>query len=99
MCGSDDHGSICCVRGVWSVSLMRVKFCFFKQKTAYEMRITDWSSDVCSSDLIRTRPLCNVFLESLDYDEIGHEEPGQIFGNRRLCHALAPLALPAKRRI
>src|SRR3546814_1024327 len=29
---------------------MRVFF-FFKQKTAYEMRISDWSSDVCSSDL------------------------------------------------
>src|SRR3546814_6015449 len=29
-------------------------FFFFKQKTAYEMRISDWSSDVCSSDL-RTR--------------------------------------------
>src|SRR3546814_1477096 len=27
----------------------------FKQKTAYEMRISDWSSDVCSSDLKRTR--------------------------------------------
>src|SRR3546814_2349678 len=26
-------------------------FFFFKQKTAYEMRISDWSSDVCSSDL------------------------------------------------
>src|SRR3546814_19872110 len=26
-------------------------FCFFKQKTAYEVRISDWSSDVCSSDL------------------------------------------------
>src|SRR3546814_6450449 len=26
--------------------------CFFKQKTAYEVRISDWSSDVCSSDLI-----------------------------------------------
>src|SRR3546814_19663307 len=25
--------------------------CYFKQKTAYEMRISDWSSDVCSSDL------------------------------------------------
>src|SRR3546814_13476027 len=30
---------------------MTVCFCFFKQKTAYEMRISDWSSDVCSSDL------------------------------------------------
>src|SRR3546814_3361182 len=28
-----------------------VIFFFFKQKTAYEMRISDWSSDVCSSDL------------------------------------------------
>src|SRR3546814_10735020 len=30
-------------------------FFFFKQKTAYEMRIRDWSSDVCSSDLWLTR--------------------------------------------
>src|SRR3546814_3987212 len=30
-------------------------FFFFKQKTAYEMRISDWSSDVCSSDLSRGR--------------------------------------------
>src|SRR3546814_4604664 len=29
---------------------------FFKQKTAYEMRISDWSSDVCSSDLFRREP-------------------------------------------
>src|SRR3546814_1565023 len=29
--------------------------CFFKQKTAYEMRISDWSSDVCSSDLTSRR--------------------------------------------
>src|SRR3546814_9424811 len=30
-------------------------FFFFKQKTAYEMRISDWSSDVCSSDLLEIR--------------------------------------------
>src|SRR3546814_3455759 len=30
-----------------------VLFFFFKQKTAYEMRISDWSSDVCSSDLLQ----------------------------------------------
>src|SRR3546814_15436231 len=30
-------------------------FFFFKQKTAYEMRISDWSSDVCSSDLTTER--------------------------------------------
>src|SRR3546814_6822244 len=31
-------------------------FFFFKQKTAYEVRISDWSSDVCSSDLRREDP-------------------------------------------
>src|SRR3546814_7814064 len=35
---------MCCYCGVFY-------FFFFKQKTAYEMRISDWSSDVCSSDL------------------------------------------------
>src|SRR3546814_1441091 len=34
---------------------LQIDFFFFKQKTAYEMRISDWSSDVCSSDLT-TRP-------------------------------------------
>src|SRR3546814_10130471 len=37
-------------------------FFFFKQKTAYEMRISDWSSDVCSSDLVHAH---------------GREEPAQ----------------------
>src|SRR3546814_6123942 len=44
--------------------LLHYFFFFFKQKTAYEMRISDWSSDVCSSDLwsaahrcCETRPL------------------------------------------
>src|SRR3546814_20216452 len=32
--------------------MLFVCFFFFKQKTAYEMRISDWSSDVCSSDLL-----------------------------------------------
>src|SRR3546814_3673923 len=32
-------------------------FFFFKQKTAYEMRISDWSSDVCSSDLMNRPPV------------------------------------------
>src|SRR3546814_10708410 len=33
-------------------SIIDMMFFFFKQKTAYEMRISDWSSDVCSSDLL-----------------------------------------------
>src|SRR3546814_12707016 len=34
------------------VFVLLIYFFFFKQKTAYEMRISDWSSDVCSSDLM-----------------------------------------------
>src|SRR3546814_3176515 len=41
-----------------------VLFFFFKQKTAYEMRISDWSSDVCSSDLIVQR--LGGFLKVVD---------------------------------
>src|SRR3546814_13659816 len=37
-----------------------VFFFFFKQKTAYEMRISDWSSDVCSSDLRAVQPLADA---------------------------------------
>src|SRR3546814_5910259 len=38
-----------------SVQLFIYFLFFFKQKTAYEMRISDWSSDVCSSDLSQPR--------------------------------------------
>src|SRR3546814_7572480 len=41
---------------VFVVSPCFVFVFFFKQKTAYEMRISDWSSDVCSSDLIAGEP-------------------------------------------
>src|SRR3546814_7623427 len=37
-------------------------FFFFKQQTAYEMRISDWSSDVCSSDLAAGEPGMRVAL-------------------------------------
>src|SRR3546814_3557946 len=53
---------------------------FFKQKTAYEMRISDWSSDVCSSDLelrkrIRERLLLALeVLEALDTPGIEGED-------------------------
>src|SRR3546814_16419383 len=38
---------------------------FFKQKTAYELRISDWSSDVCSSDLGLGKP-ADLYLEGSD---------------------------------
>src|SRR3546814_14646190 len=40
-------------------------FFFFKQKTAYEMRISDWSSDVCSSDLIGLGLIGGSFARAL----------------------------------
>src|SRR3546814_9261940 len=48
---------MCLVCSFWRIQLLCIDdvvlllFFFFKQKTAYEMRISDWSSDVCSSDL------------------------------------------------
>src|SRR3546814_9672199 len=40
-------------------------FFFFKQKTAYEMRISDWSSDVCSSDLLNRSPVRDLFARGV----------------------------------
>src|SRR3546814_1476650 len=54
---------------------MCVFFClffFFKQKTAYEMRISDWSSDVCSSDLKSAA----VRLRADGHNVIETREPG-----------------------
>src|SRR3546814_4190639 len=55
-----------------------VFFFFFKQKTAYEMRISDWSSDVCSSDLPYTSGLLTTrdsFAQSYGYFEIRADMP------------------------
>src|SRR3546814_5821132 len=41
-------------------------FFFFKQKTAYEMRISDWSSDVCSSDLLKRSEQAGEPMEMID---------------------------------
>src|SRR3546814_10103648 len=50
---------------------------FFKQKTAYEMRISDWSSDVCSSDL-QTRDAVDTYMASTK----GKPEPWLFPGRR-----------------
>src|SRR3546814_7862369 len=48
-------------------------FFFFKQKTAYELRISDWSSDVCSSDLCGSSPRCVIFAPTnSDAEPLGH---------------------------
>src|SRR3546814_9570914 len=45
--------------------MMYLMFFFFKQKTAYEMRISDWSSDVCSSDLDPNCGCCTGWVEHM----------------------------------
>src|SRR3546814_27029 len=53
-----------------------VFFFFFKQKTAYEMRISDWSSDVCSSDLyLPSRAGERQITELVEHDQV---EPRQL---------------------
>src|SRR3546814_4415331 len=54
------------------IGYSRIEFFFFKQKTAYEMRISDWSSDVCSSDL--ARPLDD--LDLLDVEDVARLRTG-----------------------
>src|SRR3546814_2707685 len=51
--------------------LLSVVF-LFKQKTAYEMRISDWSSDVCSSDLVRRDGI--ALYQTVD-DELHEPKP------------------------
>src|SRR3546814_19876507 len=58
-------------------------FFFFKQKTAYEMRISDWSSDVCSSDLTLGEPLHVMPFGNgrLGEAAIGHQQcAGRVIG-------------------
>src|SRR3546814_6606891 len=58
---------MCCSCVFWiDTAIVCLDFFFFKQKTAYEMRISDWSSDVCSSDLLDlTTPIGRGFLAFL----------------------------------
>src|SRR3546814_2730745 len=52
---------------------MRVFF-FFKQKTSYEMRISDWSSDVCSSDLACRTAENHLVIESVSAGDAGEAQ-------------------------
>src|SRR3546814_17067790 len=56
-------------------------FFFFKQKTAYEMRISDWSSDVCSSDLDGDRGIAVVTAKVQQVDAVQFPQgAGQAIG-------------------
>src|SRR3546814_19648430 len=64
-------------------------FFFFKQKTAYEMRISDWSSDVCSSDLKpeihrRVREVADI----LGIEHLLDRKPRELSGGQRQRVAL-----------
>src|SRR3546814_7047718 len=74
-------------------------FFFFKQKTAYEMRISDWSSDVCSSDPVADRAVLHLLAVQAAgqgqavgiADLVGRHQPGtegaariEILARRRL---------------
>src|SRR3546814_1804625 len=56
------------------VTVTLVVFFFFKQKTAYEVRISDWSSDVCSSDLHVLLGILGVLRDQADM----LQEPRQV---------------------
>src|SRR3546814_9270693 len=82
-------------------------FFFFKQKTAYEMRISDWSSDVCSSDLRSSMsPPCWAGTKRWRASPMRQVSPGPSDQNDRvaapalisLCMALAPVTIRSEER-
>src|SRR3546814_13084156 len=58
---------------------------FFKQKTAYEMRISDWSSDVCSSDL-QTIAFTDVEVNALEQPAAALNKAKVFIGENRCRH-------------
>src|SRR5213596_2581018 len=65
----------------WLEAMYVVFFFFFKQKTAYEIRPCDWSSDVCSSDLFQ-RALARA-ARAQDRDEIARRDAQAHVAQRR----------------
>src|SRR3546814_3527970 len=81
-------------------------FFFFKQKTAYEMRISDWSSDVCSSDLFRNTPAKAAGRCPVEF--VKHDDNSRACnGGKQISHmpgrkrrgALAPHGRSEERRV
>src|SRR3546814_7629911 len=86
-----------------SINVFVFMFCcffFFKQKTAYEMRISDWSSDVCSSDLryaqaFRTRPVAELG-RNCDKRQEARAGTNQ---TRALCSSMLAVGFPPLRML
>src|SRR3546814_7946718 len=74
--------------GVFGLPFSFFFFFFFKQKTAYEMRISDWSSDVCSSDLRKERIAVldhHILRVGRDIDDLF--DGGGVEGDTVLCRS------------
>src|SRR3546814_8084635 len=73
--------------------MLDLSVCFFKQKTAYEMRISDWSSDVCSSDLFIAPPgwLCTDNAAMIAWAGAERFQHGLIDGLDAVARARWPL--------
>src|SRR3546814_3651331 len=75
-------------------------FFFFKQKTAYEMRMSDWSSDVCSSDLVADHRVDHPDqahrLTVLGREDLhaGLRQPGDLLGHDDAATAAVHLDVP-----
>src|SRR3546814_17528225 len=74
-----------CFVGFASLSGL-VVFFFFKQKTAYEMRISDWSSDVCSPDQLATMRSGSVIVDMAA--ESGGNVEGSVSGEAKRIHGV-----------
>src|SRR3546814_4155164 len=80
-------------------------FFFFKQKTAYEMRISDWSSDVCSSDLVEQLDdafAVEAFVADRPADDLAHAlhlvEAREVHQHREAGEELQALGKAAEHR-
>src|SRR3546814_7446705 len=88
---------------------MHIGVCCYKQKTAYELRISDWSSDVCSSDLVDVWPLGDRGVDPLEeVEELGcpmalvafpdHGAGGNVERGEQGCRAIADVGMGAPLR-
>src|SRR3546814_5953216 len=87
---------------VWFDILVCFVFYFFcfKQKTAYEWRISDWSSDLCSSDLTAvTRQVDRARLEARCVGRIDIDRVGELIGGADAVREVAVVRLAAFDRV